>query len=208
MFVGGLGLAVLAGPASCPCSAVFSVADQSSMSRLGYVQNAAMMSTRESAARDELPVLSTASLIEPDENAVGVSPITTSALDPSREVTTLRGDDLDASTVGRLPVKIEQLADAAPATIRLAAASIIESDVPEALPIIEVAMPPMADEVAAEPRRGPVAGVHSPRKRTSTKAYRSVQAKKPGTPPVGQAPKWAQQMFVNPWQSKAFSYMQ
>jgi hypothetical protein len=201
MFVGGLGLAVLAGPASCPCSSVFSVADKSSLSRLGYVQNAAMMSTR-----DELPILSTAALVEPEESATGVSAITTSALEPSREVATLRGDDLDASTIGRLPVKVEQLTDAAPATIRLAAASIIESDLPATLPVVEVAMPPMAEEIAAEPEREPVAEVRSPRKRTTTRAYRKVN--KPSAQQVERSPKWAQQMFVTPWQSKAFSYTQ
>ena len=51
LFVGGLGLAVLAGPANCPCSSAFAVAEQSSLARLGYVQNADMMTQRETAAR-------------------------------------------------------------------------------------------------------------------------------------------------------------
>ncbi len=47
LFVGGLGLAVLAGPANCPCSTAFAVAEQSSMARLGYVQNATMVTARD-----------------------------------------------------------------------------------------------------------------------------------------------------------------
>ncbi len=42
---------------------------------------------------------------------------------------TVKGDDLPASAVDRLPVNIEQVADAEPATIKLAAAAIIDNDV-------------------------------------------------------------------------------
>lgn len=217
LFVGGLGLAVLAGPANCPCSSAFTVADQSQLSRLGYVQSAVMMTTREFASRGaELPTLSTAALIEPNENAVGESPITTSALKPSRELSTLRADDLATTTIDRLPVEIEQLADAVPATIKLATASIVESDVTPMLPVIEAQTAPISGVIANERNREPPIKMRSARKRTSTRAYRSpmqqlarAKSKKPGAQQVAQtAPRWAQQMFVNPWQSKAFSYTQ
>jgi hypothetical protein len=217
LFVGGLGLAVLAGPANCPCSSAYTVADQPQLSRLGYVRNAVMMTTREFASRDaELPPLSTAALIEPNENAVGESPINTSALKPSRELPSLRADDLAATTVSRLPVEIEQLADAAPATIKLAAASIVESDVLPMLPVIEAQTAPISGVIANERNREPPTKARSARKRTSTRAYRSpmqqlarAKSKQPGAQQVAQtAPRWAQQMFVNPWQSKAFSYTQ
>jgi hypothetical protein len=216
LFVGGLGLAVLAGPANCPCSTVFAVADQASLSRLGYVQNAALVTAREFALDDAgLPPLTTAALIEPQESAVGVSPITTSALEPSRHVPTVKGDDLPATSVDRLPAKIEQVADAVPATIKLAAASIVDGDVAPTLPVIEVASPPMDDVTASELERVPVTKSRSARKRTPTRAYRTpnqqatrLKAKNSGAPQVAQSPKWAQQMFVTPWQTKAFSYMQ
>ena len=143
LFIGGLGLAVLAGPANCPCSSAFAVAEQSSLARLGYVQNARMMVEREMAQPDaELPALSTAALIEPEESAVGVSPITTSALEPSREATAIASEVLPAPGAPRLPANIEQLADAGPENVKLAAASDVTTDVPPTLPIIEVATPP------------------------------------------------------------------
>ncbi len=143
LFIGGLGLAVLAGPANCPCSSAFAVAEQSSLARLGYVQNARMMLERETVQADaELPALSTAALIEPHESAVGVSPITTSALEPSREGAAIASEVLPATSAARLPAKIEQLADAGAENIKLAAASDVTTDVPPTLPVIEVATPP------------------------------------------------------------------
>ena len=216
LFIGGLGLAVLAGPANCPCSSAFAVAEQSSLARLGYVQNARMMVEREMAQPDaELPALSTAALIEPEESAVGVSPITTSALEPSREAAAIASEVLPAPSAPRLPANIEQLADAGPENVKLAAASDVTTDVPPTLPIIEVAIPP-DDSVdsAPAPRRKSVDKARNAKKR-ALRAYRTsnevtlrAKAKSPVGDPTKQAPKWAQQMFVNPWQSRAFSYTQ
>ena len=218
LFVGGLGLAVLAGPANCPCSTAFTVANQSSPSRLGYAQNAILVTTREVASDDAaVPTRTTAALIEPQESAEGISPITTSAVEPSSDVPTVKGDDLPASAVDRLPVNIEQVADAEPATIKLAAAAIIDNDSPPSLPVIDVATPPMHDATASERERGrePVAKSRAVRKHTPVRAYRTpkqqaVQAKtsNPDGARVARAPKWAQQMFVTPWQSRAFAYTQ
>jgi hypothetical protein len=216
LFVGGLGLAVLAGPANCPCSTAFAVAEQSSMARLGYVQNATMVTEREFASDDAgLPTLTTAALIEPQENAVGVSPITTSALEPSRDVATVKSDDLPATGAGRLPPKIEQVADAVPATIKLAAAAIVDSDVPPTLPLIEVATPPIDDVTASEPVYRPVTKSRTVHKRMPVRAYRTpnqqalrANVNKSGVPQVARAPKWAQQMCVTPWQTRAFAYTQ
>jgi hypothetical protein len=210
LFVGSLGLAVLAGPANCPCSSVFAVAEQSSLLRLGYVQNARMMTEREFGAQDaELPELSTAALVEPEQSAVGVSPITTSALVSSHETAAVQSDDLPATTAGSLPLKIEQVADAAPQPVRLAVAATIESDVPPTLPAIDVTTPATNDVAASDPEGEPVAKSHSAKKRI-TRAYRTpltlrAKAKKPLGEPV-RSPKWAAQMFTNPWQSQAFSY--
>ncbi|KAB2943671.1 MAG: hypothetical protein K8F92_13360 [Hyphomicrobium sp.] len=215
LFIGGLGLAVLAGPASCPCSTTSAVAERSSLSRLGYVQNARLVSAREIAMHEPEPaVLSNAALLEPDAIASGVSPITTSALESSRDIPSFT-DDLAAIKVGRLPGKIEQLVEAGPPpTIRLAAAPSAESDVPPPLPAIEVATPPMTEVTATDAERVAAPRLRSPRKRMSTRAYRTPNrqaplAKKAADAQLAQrAPKWAQQMFMTPWQSQAFSYTQ
>jgi hypothetical protein len=216
LFIGGLGLAVLAGPANCPCSTAFAVAEQSSLARLGYVQNARMMTERETVQPDvELPELSTAALIEPEESAAGVSPITTSALEPSREAAAIASEVLPATSAPRLPAMIEQVADAGPESVKLAAASDVTTDVPPTLPVIEVATPP-EDSVEAAPavKRTSVDKSRKAKKR-ALRAYRTgnevtlrAKAKNPVGDPTKQAPKWAQQMFVNPWQSRAFSYTQ
>ena len=212
LFIGGLGLAVLAGPANCPCSSAFAVAEQSSLARLGYVQNARMMVEREMAQPDaELPALSTAALIEPEESAIGVSPITTSALESSREAAAIASEVLPAPGAPRLPANIEQLADAGPENVKLAAASDVTTDVPPTLPTIEVA-PPTDGVAAGEPEHEPVANTRRVKKRTAMRAYRTPndlahRAKKAGEP-AAKSPKWAQQMFVTPWQSRAFAYTQ
>jgi hypothetical protein len=215
LFIGGLGLAVLAGPASCPCSSPLSLAHETSLTRLGYVQNADLMRASESAALEpERAMLSDAAFVAPDASATGVSPITTSALEPSREVLAPSRDSLAATSDGQLPAKIERLDETTPpAAIRLAAATNVESDVPPTLSAIEVATPPMPEVVAVEAERETATRVRSPRKRMSTRAYRTPQggakSKKAGDPQLVQrAPKWAQQMFVTPWQSQAFSYTQ
>ncbi len=177
LFIGGLGLAVLAGPANCPCSSAFAVAEQSSLARLGYVQNARMMVEREMAQPDaELPALSTAALIEPEESAIGVSPITTSALEPSREATAIASEVLPAPSAPRLPANIEQLADAGPENVKLAAASDVTTDVPPTLPTIEVAIPPTDSVEPRRPRaRKSVAKTRRAKKRTAMRAYRTPQ---------------------------------
>ncbi len=212
LFIGGLGLAVLAGPANCPCSSALTVAEQSSLARLGYVQSARLMAEREIMQSDaELPALSTAALIEPQESAVGVSPITTSALEPSRHATAIASDELPATSAGRLPAKIEQVADAGPENVQLAAASDVATDVPPTLPVIEVATP--TDDVAAnESESAPVARTPRAKKRTALRAYRTPSDLAGRRKKTGEAspnsPRWAQQMFVTPWQSRAFSYTQ
>ncbi len=214
LFIGGLGLAVLAGPANCPCSSPFAKG-QTSLARLGYVQNAHFMNARETVALEaERAVLTDAFLLPPDASATGVSPITTSALEPSRELPTPMGDDLAAVNVGRTSGKLEGLAEAGPPTpVRLAAAPGVESDVQPTLPVIEVANPPMSEVTAIEAEREVAPKARSTRKRAATRAYRSPNQqagrakKKSGDGmTVERAPKWAQQMFTTPWQSQAFSY--
>ena len=172
-------------------------------------------SARWSQPDAELPALSTAALIEPEESAVGVSPITTSALEPSREAAAIASEVLPATSAPRLPANIEQLADAGPENVKLAAASDVTTDVPPTLPIIEVAIPP-ATATSAPATRAKVGRQDAQRK--EARAYAPIEpATKSRCAPrrsrrsgiaTKQAPKWAQQMFVKPWQSRAFSYTQ
>ncbi|MEO8420809.1 MAG: hypothetical protein ABI457_06410 [Hyphomicrobium sp.] len=214
LFIGGLGLAVLAGPANCPCTSPYIVAEQSSLERLGYVQNARMITEHEfeATAAADLPPLSATALVEPEREVSGVSPISTSALEPLRDVPTVKSDDVPATSAGRLPVKVEEVADARPEPVRLATASNIETDVPPSLPAIDVATPPASDATANDNESGPVAKGRSAKKRL-TRAYRTPttlrgKSKKSLAEPPQRSPKWAQQMFVTPWQTKAFSYTQ
>jgi len=227
IFVGGLGLAVLAGPANCPCLGEFAAATEhtsaprhASVSRFGYMQPAAAIAAGELAAQfaGELPMLSTAALLEPGE-MTGVSPISTSATEPLRDVPAQASDDLAPARVGRLPRNIEELADVAPTTIRLAAAGNIESDAAPTLPAITVDTPAMPEVVAVEAEREHTGKTHASRGRFAAKATMRngaraskeqaarLKAKQQSASKVaGQAPRWAQQMFETPWQTKAFSY--
>jgi hypothetical protein len=212
LFIGGLGLAVLAGPASCPCSSTF--AQQASLERLGYVQNAAFMDASEAPAiAPERVAFSDAEFLGPDTGATGISPITTSALEPAHAQASAT-DAGAAKTVGPLPSSIERVSEATPKTVKLAAATIVESDVIPELPVAEVAAPPMpaVTAVEAEHEVAPKASVRPPRKRAAARAYRTPmkQASRPKNSndamTAQRAPKWAQQMFTTPWQSQAFSY--
>lgn len=227
LFIGGLGLAVLAGPANCPCTAELNVAQRSSLTRLGYIENAHFVSPRENIARPsespaELPAATVAALVEPTENVAGVSPITTSALEPSalepstlgpsavkreHEIASVARDGVGTVGAGALPVLIEPLSDAGP-PVRLAAASNIESDVTPELPVITAITPPTKAVVADADEDAPRA-----KRKKNLRAYRTPigKAERHGSQPgneqlVKRAPKWAQQMYVTPWQMQAFSY--
>lgn len=213
LFVGGLGLAVLAGPASCPCSIPANLADHAVAERLGYVQNANYVSTREELARaTDLPALGAATLVEPDANDANVSPITTSALEPAHDATIAASDEVPGAIASRrLPSTILPVADAGP-TIEVAAASNIENDVPPTLPVIEVSTPAKREIVASDDdETSPAAKPRPHRKRAVVRAYRTPISKVAKSGPkneqlVQRAPRWAQQMYVTPWQTQAFSY--
>lgn len=205
LFVGGLGLTVLAGPANCPCTSDLNVAERSSLVRLGYVENAHFVGTREQMT-PQLPALSVAAAVEPAESSVGESPITTSALEPSREIAAMTREGSSTVSVAALP-PIEPLSDAGP-VVRLAAASDIESDVSPELPVITARTPPAKLAVSDVEDETPRA-----KRKKALRAYRTPIAKserhaaRPGDEQlVKRAPKWAQQMYVTPWQMQAFSY--
>ncbi len=122
------------------------------------------------------------------------------------------GDDLSPARVGRLPLKIEQLADVAPTTIRLAAAGNIESDAVPTLPAVTVDTPAMPEVIAVEAEREHAGTRYSSRAHNAAKAklrsYRAASDKSTSSKAkvVEKVPRWAQQMFETPWQTKAFSY--
>lgn len=214
LFMCGLGLAVLAGPANCPCTADAQMAETSSMMRLGYVENAHFVSTHDDiAASAELPTSTVAALVEPSENVTGESPITTSALVPAAEVVTAKREGLSTLSAGKLPARIEPLADAGP-TVRVAAMTSdegdIESDLAPALPVILARTPPAKIVAQADNDDAPRV-----KRKKNLRAYRTPVAKSAKQHAarngedqfaVKRAPKWAQQMYVTPWQTQAFSY--
>lgn len=209
LFVGGLGLAVLAGPATCSCTIGAMTAQATSLSRLGYIENAHFIATREQLAPETaITTVALAKAVDADETAKGVSPITTSALLPAAAMSSARSDDLTPSSSGlALPSRIESLADAGP-TVKLAALS--ESVLPEIAanaPKTSIAAHEANDDASdAEPQ-------HKHRKRV-IRAYRTPVAARSASRSkssgdgmmVKRAPKWAQQMYVTPWQMQAFSY--
>jgi hypothetical protein len=131
------------------------------------------------------------------------SPISTSAIAPLRPA---RAPDLRA---GLLPARIVPLKAAVPQWIHLAASgTIVGND--RGLRLVEVPASSLPKVVALE--RGPkVAGFSAtaPAPARGTHLHRqatrhaAVSAAKIGR----RAPRWAHQMFDNPWQSTAFSYV-
>jgi hypothetical protein len=208
LFIGGLGLAVLAGPATCPCSTTF--AQQASVERLGYVQNAAFMDASETPAiAPERMAFTDVAFLDPAPSATGISPITTSAVEPAH-ATSVAAADLGATkTIGPLPGSIERVGEASPETVKLAAATAVESDAIPEVPVAEVEAPPMPSVTAVDAEREvePKAIKRTSRKK-AVRAYRTPIAVKKKAKPTDPTPppKWAGQMFANPWQSQAFSY--
>jgi hypothetical protein len=241
LFVGGLGLAVLAGPASCPCDRnVVASADvpgpPPSLSRFTYaiasaavehgLPRASMELTAAPVAEEGLPTLSNVAMIEPEEPA-GSSPITTSAID----ALAARAAN-PPSHIGLLPPTPEALSDNAPRQIELAAAApgegadelapvlppvVIDTPLTE-IEVVEPEESPAASEPAVQKKRPRKhASPSTPRKHATHKQTpnASPRQKAPiasSTPnrrdKLAKVPKWVRQMFDNPWQTKAFSYIQ
>ncbi len=162
----------------------------------------------------ELPALSTAALIEPERapSASRRSPRRRWSRRATRPPS--RATMLPATSAGRLPAKIEQVADAGPETVKLAAASNVESDVPPTLPVIEVATPPdgrrraPATRARAGRQERARAKKRTPRAPTARRNEPCAPRPRSARRAAPRSPKWAQQMFVTPWQTQAFSYTQ
>jgi hypothetical protein len=210
LFIGGLGLAVLAGPANCPCHSRLAAApetlrDARLVSRFAYTKAAAF------GTDAELPVLSMAAIVEPDDDLAGTSPISTSAIAPPSKERARDGAAARARVAG-FPSEIETLSDAAPKLVRLAAASPAESDLTPTLPVVEITAPAEPEIVAVDVKPDQNAGpkhASRQRNRAAARARRAKLNAAKATPSmkVARAPRWAQQMYATPWQSSAFSYI-
>jgi hypothetical protein len=119
--------------------------------------------------------------------------------------------------LGLAPPSVETLA-AAPPRIRLAAAAPDASELVPLLPLVEIVTPeetPAALNSEPPPQFAPetahpasVTSESAPPKVRSKRRHRTRKARKADPPSkVARAPRWAQQMFDNPWQSSAFSYV-
>jgi hypothetical protein len=233
LFVAGLGLAVLAGPASCPCDRNVTAATElpdspPSLSRFTYaiasaavehgLPRASVELASASVAEDGLPALSNVAMLEPEESADDASPITTSAIDAlaARAAS-------PPSHIGLLPATPEALSDKAPRQVQLAAAPPAEdTDLAPVLPPVVVDTPLTEIEVvepesrAEKPARERGAEKKRPRKHASPRKHNSreprtrapIASTKPDRAKLAKVPKWARQMFDTPWQTKAFSYIQ
>jgi hypothetical protein len=218
LFIGGLALAVLAGPASCPCDPLhaalpLSVAgsDARTLSRFAYTRASEIEPARAAGERQRVaPLTKLAALVDPYEStyASAPSPISTAAIP---EASTSRKPLAGLAHLGALPTTIETIAPAQPEPIRLAAVT-PATDVPvPLLPVIDVVTPdaPEAPTVAAE-KHAAHKHIVSKRRRTQARRARKGRSSDPAVVAAqkyAHPPRWAQQMFDNPWQSKAFSYI-
>jgi hypothetical protein len=204
---------------SAPSLSRFTYAIASAAAEHGFPR-ASVQLTAAPIAEEGLPTLFNVAMLEPEEPA-GTSPITTSAIDAlaARAAS-------PPSHIGLLPATPEALSDNSPRTIQLATAA--PGDGAELAPVlppivvdtplteIEVVDPDSrAEEPAAEsaperkhPRKHAAPRKHNTHKANTARARAPVASTKPDRAKLAKVPKWARQMFDNPWQSKAFSYIQ
>ncbi len=234
LFAGGLGLAVLAGPATCPTCDPAQAGGQLDakriLSRLTYTPGEAVeLAAREApplarsdvppvAERGTPPALSELALLEPQDTASSNAPISTAAIDPAPQ----RAPDTAPATANepapratKLPEKIEELSDQGPPQTEIAAAT-VESEPQPPLPPVGSTTLPLKD-VAVDPEE-PAPRVQAPRKHIPIKARdakpraRGSRNAAPSAPRLyspnkyAQVPGWAAKMFETPWQTKAFSF--
>jgi hypothetical protein len=234
LFAGGLGLAVLAGPATCPtCDpghADGQLDAKRILSRLTYTPGEAVeLAAREAppldrpdvpavAERGMPPALSELALVEPQNTASSNAPISTAAIDPAPE----RVPDTAPATAtqpapraAKLPEKIEQLSDQGPPQTEIAAATVESEPEPPLSPVGSTTLP--LKDVAVDPEE-PAPRVQAPRKHIPIKARDAKPRAKgsrnaaPSAPRLyspnkyAQVPGWAAKMFETPWQTKAFSF--
>jgi hypothetical protein len=231
LFAGGLGLAVLAGPVTCPaCDPVHSdgqIDAKRILSRLNYTHDlSADVAARETAAREqadgtvvadrgEPPALSAMALAEPADTA---APLSTAAIGPAPDSTPAAGAAEPSPRAANLPANIEELSDQGPPGTEVAAAT-IESEPETPLPPVGAATLPHTDIIGVDPGpEEPAPRARAPHKHVLIKQHRA-KARAPAThnatpsaPKLyssnkyAQVPSWAAKMFEAPWQTKAFSF--
>jgi len=234
LLTGTFALVVLPGPASCPCGAKHAGGGAAeaatgtwNVSRFAYMKptSIALDDATQTRSGSDLGAAESRANTAPSERtqsppiaateAMGASPLSTSAIPPASAVPT-HGVGQHA---GGLPAKIEEVSDTAPRPLALAATG--ERNVTPTLPVVKVATPRMPEIVAVEQEgdptttpdlphkrpshKRPSSRPHSVPKRTSTvrREYaesEAARARRERFPP------WAQRMFERPWQTKAFNY--
>jgi hypothetical protein len=233
LFAGGLGLAVLAGPATCPsCDPARSDGQLDAkriLSRLTYTPSAVDVAPRETppleqtegtvqAERGEPPALTELALVEP-ENAA--APSSTSALStaPDRAPETAPAATEPAVAAepdpraAKLPVTIEKLPDQGAPKTEIAAAT-VESEPEAPLPPVGATALPLKD-ITAEDSYDPTPPARRAHKHVTLKqraakvrkaAPRNAAPKLYSPNKYAQIPGWAAKMYETPWQNKAFSF--
>jgi hypothetical protein len=233
MFAGGLGLAVLAGPATCPsCDRAHTDGQLDAkriLSRLTYTPGAVDVAAREmpplgqteatvQADRGKPPPLTELALAESGGTA---SPISTSALSPSPDRVP---DAAPAATepaaaaepeprAAKLPEQIEELPDQGAPKTEIAAAT-VESEPEAPLPPVGATALPLKD-ITAEDSYDPMPPARPAHKHVTVKqraakvrkaAPRNAAPKLYAPNRYAQIPGWAAKMYESPWQNKAFSF--
>jgi len=214
VLAGALALFALGGPASCLCDT------KPGVDRFAYTKTSAMVvasgvhpSTAPVAAQTAAPSEPAQQLeARPavPQGAAGMSAISTSAIEGPAYLR-----PAFARRAGTLPPRMLALAATAPEPIKLVAAPMAGGADAASPPVLAVTTPSTPAIIAADVEPEPdakahratsrAATAHSARRRASS--ARHSNARSAGVKKIKRAPRWAQQMFENPWQNTAFSYV-
>ncbi len=233
LFAGSLGLAVLAGPVTCPsCDPVHSDGELDAkriLSRLSYTPDlpadAAARGTppREPTdgtvvvERGAPPALSAIALAEPEDSA---APLATAAIGPAADPVADSAPAAAAAEANpqaaKLPETLEELSVAGPPEIEIAAAT-VESEPETPLPPVAATTLPLNEVTGVDPE-DPAPRASAPHKHMSIK-QRRAKARAPATNNAApsnpklyapnkytKVPGWAAKMYETPWQNRAFSF--
>ncbi len=232
LFAGGLGLAVLAGPVSCPscepAQADGQLDAERIRSRLSYTSDLpGKIAGRETAPaqqseapavadRSQPETLSTVALAEPQDSAAQLSTAAIgSAPDRVPDSATAVPAAESSAHAAKLPDAIEELPAARPPQIEIAAAT--ADGEPEApLPPVGATTLPLKDVADVDPDE-PAPSASAPHRHVIITPHRA-KARAPATRAAPSAPKlyapnkyrrvpgWAAKMFETPWQTRAFAF--
>jgi hypothetical protein len=233
MFAGGLGLAVLAGPATCPsCDPAHTDGQRDAkriLSRLTYTPIDVDVDAREAPPREQTEATVQADRGEPApltelalaEPAQTASPIATSALSPAPdrvpEAAPAATEPAAAAEpeprAAKLPEQIEELPDQGAPSTEIAAAT-VESEPETSVPPVGATTVPLKDITAEDSydQAPPARTVHKHltvkqrAARVRKAAPRTAAPKLYAPNKYAKIPRWAAKMYDSPWQNKAFSF--